>query len=157
VSEPSKEALEMADRFCPRDETVAHREIAAALQKLMDERDRWRRAEEVQRTQADHWCKRAEAAEADAALAWRRVTELQESNTALVLERRALESRLAEAERLWEADRERARKMTEAAALEHKRTAGANGRLAELVRRVRQCEGDATAIGAVIHEYEAAR
>lgn len=67
--------------------------LASALQKLMDERDG--AFDEGRATAAAK--ARAEAAEADAALAWRRVTELQESNTALVLERRAANSKLTEA------------------------------------------------------------
>ncbi len=69
--------------------------LAAAVQTLMDERDcnkgLWHSA--MDRTAAQF--RRAEAAEADAALAWRRVTELQERGTQLVEERRAVEAKLA--------------------------------------------------------------
>jgi hypothetical protein len=81
---------------------------------------------------------RAVAAEADAALAWQRVTELQERGTELVLQRRAVEAQLAEAERLWADDRERARKMTAAAVLECRRTGEAVAKLGELVREVHE-------------------
>jgi hypothetical protein len=76
----------------------------------------------------------------------------------------AAEAQLAEAERLWEADRERARKMTEAATLEHKRTAEANGRLAELVRKLREWQqtpfhegGNRISFDAILAAYEAGR
>lgn len=116
MSEPSKEAwdraraLALSELAWPR---LAGQDItwlAVGLQKLMDERDHAKQhAAEcyevatnacARRDELDLRCSRqrtrAEAAEADAKLAWRRVTDLQTRCTELVLERRAAVEKLRE-------------------------------------------------------------
>lgn len=61
MSEPSKEALEMAEACL--DGRELRDGIAAALQKLMDERDMKERVLQHWKLQAGHWQGRAEAAE----------------------------------------------------------------------------------------------
>jgi chromosome segregation ATPase len=63
VSEPSKEALEMA-RGLDWTQGVLESEVAAALQKLMDERDTWRAEFESAMDRLRDMRERAEAAEA---------------------------------------------------------------------------------------------
>jgi len=87
MTEPSKQAWALARKVSwPH---LAGQDItwlAAALQPLMDERDG---ANAGYCEPLEQMRQRAEAAEADAALAWRRVTELQARGTQLVLEHRA--------------------------------------------------------------------
>ena len=87
ASEPSKEAYALADSTLAAAIPEPHRTfIASAFQAVVEQRDHEFEMSESFRV-------RAEAAEADAALAWRRVTELQERGTQLVEERRAADAR----------------------------------------------------------------
>lgn len=91
---PSREAQERADKVTGRGSgekfMKTWRAVADAMQALIDERDAARDDAMVGAAAAARECARAEAAEADAALAWRRVTELQARGTELVEARRAL-------------------------------------------------------------------
>lgn len=117
--EPGSEATTLAGLFfavASKPESKRTFELARAFQKLIDDRDKLNR--HYLDALAD--CKlrhdRAEAAEADAALAWRRVTELQTRATEVLLDHRkaiaavrlerdhanAAEAGYAESARYWE-------------------------------------------------------
>lgn len=88
-SEPSKEAYALADGTLAAAIAEPHRTfIAEAFQAVIEQR-----AHEFEMSES--FRVRAEKAEADAKLAWRRVTELQERGTELVEQRRTETERCA--------------------------------------------------------------